>query len=93
MTHDDSTDTPIAIVAAPPIAMTANGDMDENAAAAYLAHRMRCASITPRRLRRWRNERIGPIYRKVPGGREVWYRKPDIDEWLEICCAVDPVAA
>ena len=92
----DPKDIPVVIDARPPVVMSAHGDMDEAAAALYLTYRMRKPMhrpVTPRTLRFWRHQKLGPVYHKADGGRDVWYRVADIDEWLEITCAVDPLAA
>jgi len=85
--------TPFIVVVSPPtIYQTKHGDMDEDNAAKYLSYRM-CRAISARTLRHWRMKRVGPPFHSGDGGRPIWYRLPDIDEWLEITCAVDPLAA
>ena len=89
----DSTPEPeIIIEPRPKIYQTDLGDMDEANAAAYLSWRMR-KEVSARTLRDWRNKRVGPVFHAGPFGRPIWYRLGDLDEWLELTTAADPLAA
>jgi len=82
----------LAIVPLPCVVKTAYGDMNADNAAVYLTYRMH-RKITERTLRLWRQKKQGPVYHSTPGGRHIWYREADLDEWLELTCAIDPLAA
>jgi hypothetical protein len=79
------------ILPPPSIRMTASGLTDEAGAAAYLGHAM-LRPLSPRTLRDWRRRGIGPVFRKAPCGRFIWYSVRDLDGWLE-ACATDPLEA
>ena len=88
----DSSDLPIQIEPEPRWMMSAYGEMDETVAALYLTYRMR-NRVKPRTLRYWRVEGQGPTYHKGhEHDRRIWYRKEEIDAWLEDT-AIDPLAA
>lgn len=79
----------LIVVDPPRVYVTAAGDMREEDAARYLSYRTQ-RGISVRTLQRWRGARQGPVFHRVQGGRRVWYRQADLDDWVATC-AVDPL--
>ncbi len=70
-------------VPAPPIVVTAAGDMDDINAARWLSWRLPCNGkpITPRTLQYWRSMKQEPAWTKL--GKRITYNLTDLTEYAE----------